>query len=110
MRQHIDNSDSTGLIDTLIIGAYVEARSCERFATLAPLLDPKLSKFYGNLVKSESRHFEEYLSLARTNARGDIAQRIEFFGAVEKDLVLEQDSDFRFHSGLPSESGPAHLA
>jgi tRNA-(ms[2]io[6]A)-hydroxylase len=30
------------LIDTLIVGAYIEARSCERFATLAPHVDEEL--------------------------------------------------------------------
>ncbi|WP_459782646.1 tRNA isopentenyl-2-thiomethyl-A-37 hydroxylase MiaE, partial [Photobacterium sp. R1] len=30
------------LIDKLIVGAYIEARSCERFARLAPFLDDEL--------------------------------------------------------------------
>ncbi len=34
------------LVDTLLIGAIIEARSCERFAALAPHLDDELAKFY----------------------------------------------------------------
>jgi tRNA-(ms[2]io[6]A)-hydroxylase len=101
LRQHIDNSDKNGLIDTLIIGAFVEARSCERFSKLAPMLDEQLGKFYGNLTKAESRHFVQYLALAETNAGRDIVERIEFFAEIEKNLVLEKDAAFRFHSGLP---------
>ncbi|MBL4821531.1 MAG: tRNA-(ms[2]io[6]A)-hydroxylase [Gammaproteobacteria bacterium] len=102
LRQHIDSRVSNGLIDTLIIGAFVEARSCERFARLVPWLDDELSRFYRNLIKSEARHFGEYLELARVNASGDIADRIEFYSAIEKDLILGPDEQFRFHSGMPA--------
>ena len=44
------------LIDTLIVGALIEARSCERFARLAPELDTELGDFYFSLLKSEARH------------------------------------------------------
>ena len=37
---------SLKIVDKLIIGAYIEARSCERFAKLAPHLDEDLHKFY----------------------------------------------------------------
>ncbi len=39
------------LIDKLICGAYIEARSCERFAALAPWLDDDLQKFYLSLLR-----------------------------------------------------------
>jgi tRNA-(ms[2]io[6]A)-hydroxylase len=102
LRQYIDNSDRNGLIDILIIGAYVEARSCERFSKLAPLLDEQLAKFYRNLIKSESRHFRDYLELAQKNASVDISQRIEFYADKERHLILSADSVFRFHSGMPA--------
>ena len=101
LRRHIDNSDRNGLIDILIIGAFVEARSCERFIRLAPLLDEQLAKFYQNLIKSEARHFRDYLDLARQNASVDITERIEFYADKERDLILGEDSIFRFHSGVP---------
>ena len=42
------------LIDTLIVGAFIEARSCERFAVLLPHLDETLATFYGSLLRSEA--------------------------------------------------------
>lgn len=101
LRQHIDNSSLNGLVDTLIIGAFVEARSCERFARLGPLLDPDLGKFYLKLVKSEARHFRDYLTMAKQQAGSDIEERVEFFADKERHLVLSEDPVFRFHSGLP---------
>ncbi|MDG2036292.1 MAG: tRNA isopentenyl-2-thiomethyl-A-37 hydroxylase MiaE, partial [Pseudomonadales bacterium] len=87
------------LVDTLIVGAFIEARSCERFAKIAPLLDEELSHFYTSLLRSEARHFEDYLRLAQTYAKRDISDRIAFFADQEAKLVLEPDSEFRFHSG-----------
>ena len=56
--------DPQKLVDTLIVGALIEARSCERFAALAPHVDSELGDFYVSLLKSESRHFMDYITLA----------------------------------------------
>ena len=93
------------LVDTLIVGALIEARSCERFARIAPHLDAKLGEFYQSLLKSEARHFEDYLRLANIAAGADdIDERIAIFSALECDLIEEPDSEFRFHSGVPINS------
>jgi tRNA 2-(methylsulfanyl)-N6-isopentenyladenosine37 hydroxylase len=88
-------------IDTLIVGAIIEARSCERFAKLAPFLDAELTDFYLSLLKSESRHYEDYLKLAKRAAAGkDISARVQEFLALEKTLIEGRDEEFRFHSGI----------
>ena len=93
------------LVDTLIVGALIEARSCERFARIAPHLDAKLGEFYQSLLKSEARHFNDYLRLANIAAGADdIDGRIAIFSALECDLIKEPDSEFRFHSGVPINS------
>ncbi|KJF91200.1 tRNA isopentenyl-2-thiomethyl-A-37 hydroxylase MiaE [Photobacterium leiognathi] len=89
------------LIDKLIVGAYIEARSCERFAKLAPYLDPELKKFYISLLRSEARHYQDYLTLAEKIAGKDIRDRIQAIGAKEAELISAPDSTFRFHSGTP---------
>ncbi len=89
------------LIDKLICGAYIEARSCERFAKLAPHLDDELNKFYVSLLRSEARHYQDYLVLAEQIAGKDISERIRYFGEIEAELILSPDQDFKFHSGLP---------
>lgn len=90
------------LIDKLIIGAYIKARSCERFAKLAPHMDEDIAKFYVSLLRSEARHYQDYLTLAEEIAGKDITDRIDYFGRLEADLISSPDSDFKFHSGVPA--------
>ena len=90
------------LVDTLIIGALIEARSCERFASLAPHLDRELGEFYLSLLKSEARHFGDYLKLAESlSEEADFQSRLNLFRELEADLVTTADTEFRFHSGVP---------
>ena len=103
LRELIAKEERQQLIDTLIVGAFIEARSCERFAKLASLLDSELQKFYRSLLKSEARHFEDYLTLARAYSDKDIEPKLEQVAAEESRLVSEPDAEFRFHSGPPSE-------
>ncbi|MEZ5494595.1 MAG: tRNA-(ms[2]io[6]A)-hydroxylase [Pseudomonadales bacterium] len=102
LHTHVPKRDPEKLVDTLILGAIIEARSCERFAALAPHLDPVLQKFYLSLLQSESRHFMDYLSLAKKIALQDIDHRVEFFLQREKELIESPDAEFRFHSGVPA--------
>lgn len=100
--QHAHKQEPGKLVDTMIIGAIIEARSCERFAALAPHLDPVLQKFYLSLLQSESRHFADYLALAQHYAEGDIHERVQFFLQEDQRLVESADTVFRFHSGVPA--------
>ncbi|REG85818.1 tRNA-(ms[2]io[6]A)-hydroxylase [Marinomonas pollencensis] len=102
LRKYIRTHEPARLVDTLIIGAFVEARSCERFAMLAPHLDEELSKFYISLLKSEARHFEDYLALAEEYAGEPIDERVAFFRELEEKLITEPDVEFRMHSGPPT--------
>lgn len=101
MRQLIDHHSGTELVDTLIAGAFIEARSCERFASLAPMLDEKLARFYRSLLKSEARHYQDYLSLAQDYSDRDIGERVAEFASKEAELITSPDAEFRFHSGIP---------
>lgn len=102
LHELVRKSEPYRLIDTLIVGGLIEARSCERFASLAPRLDEELQSFYLSLLKSEARHFEDYLKLAERAAGGQsISGRIEAFRDREKQLIESPDEEFRFHSGVP---------
>ena len=101
MARHIRREQRENLVDTLIVGSIIEARSCERFAKIAPLLDEDLSKFYLSLLKSEARHYQDYLDLARQYSDEPIDERVELFLELERDYIQSPDPRFRFHSGLP---------
>lgn len=110
LRKEIRTYEPEALIDVMIIGAFVEARSCERFYSLAPKVDDELGRYYRYLLKSESRHFEDYLALALDVAKTaklkdpeeNIQKRIDHIREVEKNLILSPDDTFRFHSGIPA--------
>jgi len=102
LREKVRNKDPHKLVDTLIVGALIEARSCERFEALAPHVDAELGAFYVSLLKSESRHFMDYISLANTLEEPSVvAERLSLFRAVEKELIESPDTEIRFHSGIP---------
>ncbi len=102
MLRHVKTYEPDALVDKLIIGAYIEARSCERFAKLAPHVDKRLGDFYISLLRSEARHYQDYLTLAQEISEFDITERVEFFGQLEAELISTPDEDFKFHSGVPA--------
>ena len=102
MLRHVKTYEPDALVDKLIIGAYIEARSCERFAKLAPHVDKRLGDFYISLLRSEARHYQDYLTLAQEISEFDITDRVEFFGQLEAELISTPDEDFKFHSGVPA--------
>ena len=103
LRAQVRKQEPARLLDTLLTGAVIEARSCERFAALVPVLDDELAAFYASLLKSESRHYQDYLRLARAQGSAEeVAVRLDRILAVECDLIESGDPDFRFHSGIPA--------
>ena len=103
LRDTVRSDEDGRLVDMLIVGAVVEARSCERFAALWPRLPTRLGKFYKSLLRSEGRHYQDYLSLAREFAeKSDIEQRIVHFLKIDQTLIETTDDEFRFHSGIPA--------
>lgn len=101
LMQQVRTHEPATLIDKLICGAYIEARSCERFARLVPYVDEELATFYLSLLRSEARHYQDYLQLAEQISDSDISQRVKQIGQCEAELITLADSEFRFHSGLP---------
>ncbi|MGH8185693.1 MAG: tRNA-(ms[2]io[6]A)-hydroxylase, partial [Steroidobacteraceae bacterium] len=68
LRSAVHTSEPQRLVDMLLCGALIEARSCERFQRLAPLLDDPLREFYSGLATSEARHYAAYIHLAGARA------------------------------------------
>jgi tRNA-(ms[2]io[6]A)-hydroxylase len=104
LRDAVRDDEPNKLLDLLLIGALIEARSCERFAVLAPHLPEKLGKFYNGLLASEARHFEHYIAFAKSECGVESAAidaRLQELKAIEAKLISEPDPQFRFHSGKP---------
>lgn len=105
MRKAIRRDEPGRLVDLLVCGALIEARSCERFERLAPRLDAPLCDFYAGLCASESRHHLLYLRLAESRSKPEVGadwqEALRRFAEIEAALVTEPDIQFRFHSGLP---------
>ena len=104
LRDAVRHEEPYKLLDLLLIGALIEARSCERFAKIAPRLPEKLGRFYGGLLASEARHFEHYIAFAKSECGIDEAEidaRLAELKVLEAALVTEPDDEFRFHSGPP---------
>jgi len=60
-------SPEASFVDRLLVGALIEARSCERFRLLADALAAQgdaLASFYDELFASEARHYRTLLDLA----------------------------------------------
>jgi tRNA-(ms[2]io[6]A)-hydroxylase len=100
LRTALRTHDPERKLDLLLMGALIEARSCERFRLLAPRLPAELSGFYAQLVHSEARHFEQYVNLARDGAP-QWRQRLRELAEHEARLATAPDEELRFHSGPP---------
>jgi len=104
LRRLVAKSEPCREVDLMVCGAFIEARSCERFAALAPAIGGAAGELFLGLHAAEARHYKVYLELARrAAARGgiDLAPRIDAFAVCETELITSHDEVFRFHSGVP---------
>jgi len=104
LRRLVARSEPQREVDLMICGAFIEARSCERFAVLGNAIGAPLRELFQDLHAAEERHYQIYLKLAgRAAARAalDLKLRIEEFAILEAELITSADPMFRFHSGPP---------
>jgi tRNA 2-(methylsulfanyl)-N6-isopentenyladenosine37 hydroxylase len=107
LRRLVARAEPRREVDLMICGAFIEARSCERFAAVSPAIGGELGELFQGLHAAEARHFKVYLDLARRaalRAGVDLPERIDEFASLEAELILSRDELFRFHSGDPSGS------
>jgi tRNA-(ms[2]io[6]A)-hydroxylase len=105
VRRLVASGEPQREIDLMICGAFIEARSCERFAALGEAIEAPLRDFFRGLHEAEDRHYRLYLNLAeRAAARAGVTlrERIATFAALEAQLIASPDPVFRFHSGPPA--------
>ena len=108
LRRLVARGEPQREVDLMICGAFIEARSCERFEVLARALGAPLGDLFAGLHQAEARHFRVYMDLARRAAARHglaIEGRIEAFASLEAQLITAADEEFRFHSGPPAPDG-----
>jgi tRNA-(ms[2]io[6]A)-hydroxylase len=107
LRRLVGRSEPHREVDLMICGAFIEARSCERFAALSAAIGAPLGEMFQALHNAEARHQRVYLDLARRAARragtagAAFEERVAEFAALEAELITLPDPVFRFHSGPP---------
>ncbi len=105
LRRLVAQAEPQREIDLMICGAFIEARSCERFAALGATIGAPLDALFAGLHAAEARHYKMYLDLARRAAARHglgIEARIAAFAELEAELMTAPDEEFRFHSGPPA--------
>lgn len=77
------------LVDRLLFGAIIEARSCERFKILSEnIKDEDLKKFYHDLMISEANHYTMFIGFARKyNGGVDVDKRWQEFLDYEAKVI-----------------------
>ncbi len=103
LAKHIRKGEPQRMLDSFLVAGLIEARSHERMALLAENSpDPELSDLYGNLLKSEARHFGLYWVLCEQRwQRTVIVPRLEELAKVEVEAlrgVLDKPENVRMHS------------
>jgi tRNA-(ms[2]io[6]A)-hydroxylase len=88
-RKAIRRGREAYLLDRLLTASIIEARGAERFGLIAEALEAgALKKFYQSIARSEERHYELFLDLARLYIEEDvIAGRWQELLAVEAEIV-----------------------
>jgi len=105
LRRLVARTEPQREVDLMICGAFIEARSCERFAALSAAIGSPCAELFRGLHNAEARHYRVYLDLARRAAQRharSLDLRIEEFALLEAQLITGPDECFRFNSGAPS--------
>lgn len=89
LHQHVRGQEPYRLLDSLIVGAFIEARSCERFSLLAKHAPTaEMRELYASLLASEAGHYRAYTDIAREYFPFDaVKARIHEFAAFEATIV-----------------------
>ncbi len=87
--QRKGGSREVHLIDRLLFGAMIEARSCERFKVLSDNInDADLREFYRMLMVSEANHYTMFLNFAKKYADGhDVEKRWQEWLDYEGEII-----------------------
>ena len=90
LQKHIRTHEPKKMLDSLIVGAFIEARSCERFSLLAEHANTEdMRLLYKSLLASEAGHYRIYTDIARDHfPDAEVRARLDEFGVIEAEIVM----------------------
>jgi tRNA-(ms[2]io[6]A)-hydroxylase len=97
-----DKTPAGSLADRLLVGALIEARSCERFRLLADALAARgneLASFYEDLFACEARHYKTLVDLA-VEVLGDeprVRERLTTIARAEGEIAARLGARATIH-------------
>ena len=99
LMQHVRKGEPQRLLDTLLVCALIEARSCERMKLLSQAFldsDPELAELYRSLLASEARHHTLYSDLAAQRFGRDVVKtRLQELATAEAQVLAELADEAR---------------
>jgi len=89
LHEHVSGNEPKRMLDFLITGAFIEARSCERFSLLAKhALTEDMRTLYRSLFESEAGHYRLYTDIAREYYPFDhVKERLQELSLIEAEIV-----------------------
>jgi tRNA-(ms[2]io[6]A)-hydroxylase len=93
--EHVRSGPAEGFLDRLVVAAFIEARSHERFHRLAEALpgaksasERELAPFYRALARAEAGHFKVFTRAAASLfPEAEVDRRVVRFAEIEAELV-----------------------
>ncbi|MBO85632.1 MAG: rubrerythrin family protein [Deltaproteobacteria bacterium] len=99
LMQNVRRGEPHRLLDTLLVCALIEARSCERMKLLSKAFldsDPQLAELYRSLLASEARHHMLYSDLATEHfGREVVRPRLKALAQEEARVLTELAEEAR---------------
>lgn len=89
LRKHQRKGSDFYFLDRLLLGGIIEARGAERFGLVAEALqDAPLKRFYQSIARSEERHLDLFIDLARLYFnKDDVDTRLAELIAIEAEVA-----------------------
>jgi len=101
LRAEVRGHEPARLLDTLLVSAFIEARSHERLCLLgrafAAAGEADTAAVYAALASAEERHFELFLALAREAAPTEFTSRAAQLGEREAAIIASLPHGPRVH-------------
>jgi len=99
LHENIRKGEPHRLLDSLIVGAFIEARSCERFSLLSEHATTEdMRMLYKGLLASEAGHYRAYTDIAREYFPVDeVRQRLKEFGRIEAEIIRSMTNQPTMH-------------